>query len=135
MLQPKISKYSKVFTKPVGGFSTKARNVVFGEYGLKAIKGAYVTSNQIEAVRMALSKYMKRKGKIWIRIFPDLPITSRPPSGMGGGKSPIDHWAAVVQKGRIIFEIGGVPRDVAEGAVSVAGSKLPMKIKLVEKQK
>lgn len=133
MLQPKKYKYTKVFDRLPRGVETKTTNVTFGEYGIKAITGGYITSNQIEAVRMVISKYIKRKGKIWIRIFPDLPVTKHAASRMGGGKSPIDKWCAVVKKGRIMFEIAGVSDEVMEGAFNMAKQKLPVKVKLIKK--
>jgi len=134
MLQPKRVRYTKVFTRLPKGVSSKAVNIAFGEYGIKSLENGYITSNQVEAVRMAISKYIKRRGKVWIRVFPDLPVTAKPTSRMGGGKSPIDKWKSVVKKGRIIFEIGGVEEEMVLGAFEIAKHKLPLKVKLVTKQ-
>ncbi|MBN1374449.1 50S ribosomal protein L16 [Candidatus Dojkabacteria bacterium] len=133
MLQPKRYKYAKQFTKRPRGIDVKSTTVVFGDFGLKAMENGYITSNQIESVRMAISRFTKRKGRIWVRIFPDLAITAKPPSRMGGGKSPIDTWTAPVRKGRILFEIGGVDEKTTKGAFDLARHKLPIKVKFVEK--
>ncbi|HOU76175.1 MAG TPA: 50S ribosomal protein L16 [Candidatus Dojkabacteria bacterium] len=133
MLQPKKTQYTKIFTKVPRGVSSTCTDLAFGEYGLKTVENGFVTSNQIEAVRMALSKSIKRKGKVWVRIFPDLPVTKKPTSRMGGGKSPIDKWVTGVKKGKIMFEIGGITDKMAQEAFRVASKKLPVKIKMVSK--
>ena len=134
MLQPKKVRYTKIFNKKIKGKASKAHTVDFGDFGLKSMENAYLSANQIEAFRMAISKYIKRKGKVWIRVFPDMPVTKKPSARMGGGKSAIDHWAAKVKKGRVIAEIGGVQEDVSRKAFRVAANKLPIKVKIVEKR-
>jgi len=134
MLLPKKTKFRKQF-RGRGTMQGKAwvgSKLSFGEYGLKALTGGLLTSRQIEAARKAIMHYTKRSGKLWIRVFPDKPISKKPAeTRMGGGKSPVDHYAAVVKPGRIIFELSGVAREQAEEALRRAGQKLPLKIKLV----
>lgn len=114
------------------GVATRGTLVSFGSFGLKALDPGWITSRQIEAVRVTLSRTMKRDGKIWIRIFPDKPITKKPAeTRMGSGKGSPEFWVAVVKPGRVMFEIGGVPRILAEEAMRLAGHKLPIKTKMV----
>ncbi len=116
----------------VSGNETRGTQVAFGSFGLKVLESGWITSRQIEAVRVTLSRTMKRDGKIWIRIFPDKPITKKPAeTRMGSGKGSPEFWVAVVKPGRIMFEIGGVPLSVAEEALRLASHKLPVKTKMV----
>jgi large subunit ribosomal protein L16 len=108
----------------------------FGDYGIKALEAAWLTSRQIEAARRAITRYARRGGKIWIRVFPDKSVTARAAeTRMGSGKGPVDHWVAVVKPGRILFEIAGVPEDTAKEALRLACAKLPMATKVVGKQR
>lgn len=114
------------------GHSTRGHEIAFGSFGLKTLESAWVTDRQIEAARVALTRYMKREGKVWIRIFPDKPVTSKPAEvRMGKGKGALDHWVAVVRAGRIMFEAEGVPQAIAQEALRLAAQKLPMKTKFV----
>jgi len=107
--------------------SNRGHRVAFGSFGLKATTGGRITNRQIESARIAMTRYMKREGKVWIRIFPDKPITAKPQEvRMGKGKGALDHWVAVVKPGRILFELDGVPREVAEEALRLAAQKLPV---------
>lgn len=127
MLQPKRTKYRKQQKGRNRGLAYKGSTVDFGSFGLKAVTPGRITNRQIEAARIAMTRYMKREGKVWIRIFPDKPITSKPLEvRMGKGKGAVDHWVAVVKPGRIMFEIDGVPRAVAEEALRLAAQKLPV---------
>ncbi|HHJ50446.1 MAG TPA: 50S ribosomal protein L16 [Phaeodactylibacter sp.] len=127
MLQPKRTKYRKQQKGRNRGLAYKGSSVDFGSFGLKAVTPGRITNRQIEAARIAMTRYMKREGKVWIRIFPDKPITSKPLEvRMGKGKGAVDHWVAVVKPGRIMFEIDGVPRAVAEEALRLAAQKLPV---------
>ncbi|GJM32751.1 MAG: 50S ribosomal protein L16 [Saprospiraceae bacterium] len=132
MLQPKRTKYRKQQKGRNKGLAYKGSKVSFGTFGLKTLAGAYITSRQIEAARIAMTRYMKREGKVWIRIFPDKPITAKPQEvRMGKGKGNLDHYVAVVKPGRIMFEIDGVPNDVAVEALRLAAQKLPVLTKTV----
>jgi large subunit ribosomal protein L16 len=134
MLQPKKTKYRKMQKNPQTGKATRGTNVDFGKYALKALEPAWITSRQIEAARRAMTRYIKRGGKIWIRIFPDKPITKKPNEvRMGSGKGNIDHYAAVVKPGRILFEMDGVTPEVAKEALRLARHKLPIKTKIIIK--
>ena len=134
MLQPKKSKYRKMQKNPQTGNATRGTNIDFGRYAIKALEPAWVTSRQIEAARRAMTRYIKRGGKIWIRIFPDKPITKKPNEvRMGSGKGNIDHYAAVVKPGRILFEMDGVTPEVAKEALRLAKHKLPIKTKIIMK--
>ncbi len=127
MLQPKRTKYRKQQKGRNRGLAYKGSSVDFGSFGLKAITPGRITNRQIEAARIAMTRYMKREGKVWIRIFPDKPITAKPQEvRMGKGKGAVDHWVAVVKPGRIMFELDGVPRAVAEEALRLAAQKLPV---------
>lgn len=135
MLQPKKRKYRKDFRGRRRGLSFRGSEISFGDYGLKAQEAAWITSNQIEAGRRVLVRSIKKGGKVWIRIFPDKPITARAAGKrMGGGKGDISAYVAVVKPGRIIYEIGGVPREVALSALSKVSSKLPIKTKVVSRE-
>jgi len=134
MLQPKKTKFRKSMKNPQTGNATRGANVDFGKYAIKALEPAWITSRQIEAARRAMTRYIKRGGKIWIRIFPDKPVTKKPNEvRMGSGKGNLDHYVAVVKPGRILFEMDGVPLDVAKEALRLARHKLPIKTKFVVK--
>ena len=131
MLMPKKTKYRKSFRGRRKGNSKGGNVVTFGDYGLQALETSYVTGRQIEAARITITRTMKRGGKVWINIFPHKPITKKPAEvRMGSGKGAVEYYVAVVKPGRIIFEISGVPEDVAREAMRKAGHKLPMKTKL-----
>jgi large subunit ribosomal protein L16 len=128
MLQPKRTKYRKQFKGRNRGVATRGNKVSFGEYGLKSAEHGRITSRQIEAARRAMSRHIKRGGKIWIRIFPDKPITKKPLEvRQGKGKGNVEYWVALVQPGRMMFEIEGVPEDIARQALKLAADKLSVK--------
>lgn len=128
MLQPKRTKFRKQFKGRNRGVATRGNKVSFGEYGLKSAEHGRITSRQIEAARRAMSRHIKRGGKIWIRIFPDKPITKKPLEvRQGKGKGNVEYWVALVQPGRMMFEIEGVTEDVAREALKLAADKLPVK--------
>jgi large subunit ribosomal protein L16 len=132
MLQPKRTKYRKQQKGRNKGLAQRGSTVDFGTYGLKAITRGRLTSRQIEAARIAMTRYMKREGKVWIRVFPDKPITSKPLEvRMGKGKGALDHYIAPIKPGKIMFEIDGVPRDVAFEALRLAAQKLPVMTRTV----
>jgi len=132
MLMPKKTKYRKSFRGRRKGNSKGGNVVTFGDFGLQAVETSYVTARQIEAARITITRTMKRGGKVWINIFPHKPITKKPAEvRMGSGKGNVEYYVAVVKPGRILFEISGVPEDVAREAMRKAGHKLPMKTKLV----
>ncbi|WGH27327.1 MAG: 50S ribosomal protein L16 [Candidatus Bostrichicola ureolyticus] len=132
MLQPKRTKYNKQQKKPVKGNSTKGTRLSYGDYGIKTLKSSWITASQIEAARIAATRYMKREGKLWINIFPDKPITKKPQEvRMGKGKGNVDHWVANTKRGRILFEISGVSITIAKEALRLASHKLPVKTKFV----
>ncbi len=134
MLQPKRTKYRKMHKGRMKGNAQRGNQIAFGTFALKAIDGGWLTSRQIEASRIALTRFMKREGKVWIRIFPDKPVTSKPAEvRMGKGKGALDHWVAVVHPGRILFEAEGVSVEVAQEALRLAAQKLPLKCKFVVK--
>ena len=131
MLQPKRTKYRKQHKGRNNGLAHKGSKVSFGSFGLKATTQGRITSRQLESARIAMTRYMKREGKVWIRIFPDKPITSKPAEvRMGKGKGALDHWVALVKPGRVMFELDGVPRDVAVEALRLAAQKLPVLTKI-----
>ncbi len=135
MLMPKRVKYRKQQRGRNRGLAHSGNSVAFGEYGLMALEPAWVTSRQIEAARRAITHHIKRGGKVWIRIFPDKPVTSKPAeTRMGSGKGAVDHWVAVVKPGRIMFELGGVQSEVAHEALSLAAQKMPIKCKLIMRE-
>lgn len=135
MLMPKKTRYRKVHRGRLTGKATRGNTISFGEYGLQALEPIWITSRQIEAARRAITRYIRRGGKVWIRIFPDKPITKKPAeTRMGGGKGAPDHWVAVVKPGRILFEVGGVNRDVAEEAMRLASHKLPIRTRFVARE-
>lgn len=132
MLQPKRTKYRKMQKGRIKGDAWKGSSISFGSFGLKTLDPGRITSRQIEAARIAMTRYMKREGKVWIRIFPDKPITSKPLEvRMGKGKGAVDHWVAVVKPGRIMFEMDGVPLEIATEALRLAAQKLPVMTKMV----
>ena len=132
MLQPKRTKHRKQQKGRMKGNSQRGHRLSNGTFGLKSLDSSFVNSRQIEAARIAATRYMKREGSLWIKIFPDKPITKKPLEvRMGKGKGAIDHYAAVVKPGRIMFEIGGVPQDVAKEALRLAAQKLPVRTKFV----
>ena len=134
MLQPKRVKYRNHHRGRRKGVAVAGSTVAFGEYGLKAAEAAWITSRQFEAARRAITRHARRGGKLWIRIFPDKSVTARAAeTRMGSGKGPVDHWVAVVKPGRIMFEIAGVPEEVAREALRLASSKLPMATRIVER--
>jgi len=134
MLQPKRTKFRKQFKGRNRGNAQRGNKVSFGEYGLKSLGTARITARQIEAARRAINRYIKRGGKVWIRIFPDKPITKKPIEvRMGKGKGSVEYWVALVQPGRVMFELEGVEPDVAREAFRLAASKLPCKTEFVER--
>ena len=135
MLQPKKTKYRKVQKGVIKGNAQRGTKVSFGSFGLKTLEASFITSRQIEAARIALTRYMKREGKVWIRIFPDKPITKKPAEvRMGKGKGSLDHWVAIVRPGRIMFEADGVSLEIAKEAMRLAMAKLPVKAKFVVRE-
>lgn len=136
MLMPKRTKYRKPHSLSYEGKATSGNTVVFGEFGLQATEGGYITNNQIEAARIALARYTRRAGQIWIRIFPHLSKTKKPLEvRMGSGKGSPESWVAVVKQGTIMFEIGGVSEEAAREALRLASHKLPVLTKIVVKEK
>jgi len=132
MLQPKRTKYRKQQKGRMKGVSQRGHELSNGMFGIKSIDSSFITARQIEAARVAATRYMKREGQLWIKIFPDKPITKKPLEvRMGKGKGAPEYWAAVVKPGRIMFEIGGVPIDVAKEALRLAAQKLPVKTKFI----
>ncbi len=132
MLQPKRTKFRKMQKGRIRGVAKGGTQLTFGAYGLKALQGKRVTARQIEAARRAITRHMKRSGRVWIRIFPDIPVTEKPTEvRMGKGKGSVEYWCARVQPGRIMFEVDGVPREVAEEALRLAAMKLPVKCRIV----
>lgn len=132
MLQPKKVKHRKAHKGRIRGNAQRGASIAFGSFGLKALEPKWITNRQIEAARQAMTRYMKREGNVWIRIFPDKPITAKPLEvRMGKGKGNLEYWAAVVKPGRIMFEMDGVSREVAEEAMRLAAQKLPIKTKFV----
>jgi large subunit ribosomal protein L16 len=132
MLQPKKTKYRKAQKGRNRGLAQRGSTISFGTFALKSLDSVWITNRQIEAARIAMTRYMKREGKVWIRIFPDKPITKKPNEvRMGKGKGALSHYVAVIKPGRILFEIDGVPRDVAQEALRLAAQKLPVLTKFV----
>ena len=132
MLQPKRVKHRKMHKGRIKGNAKRGATLSFGTFGLKALEPKWITDRQIEAARVALTRHMKREGNVWIRIFPDKPITAKPLEvRMGKGKGAPDHWAAVVKPGRILFEADGVSLQIAKEAMELAAQKLPIKVKFV----
>jgi len=135
MLMPKRVKHRKVQRGRMKGVATRGNKVVHGDYGLQALEPAWITSNQIEAARIAMTRFIKRGGKVWIKIFPDKPVTKKPAeTRMGIGKGSPEYWVAVVKPGRVLFEIAGVSEEVAREALRLAMHKLPIKCKFVARE-
>lgn len=135
MLLPKRVKHRKQHRGRMTGKATRGNKVTYGEYGIQATEPAWITSNQIEAARIAMTRHIKRGGQVWIKIFPDKPVTSKPAeTRMGSGKGSLDHWVAVVKPGRVMFELAGVDEAVAREALRLAANKLPVKCKFVKKE-
>ena len=134
MLMPKRVKRRKQFRGTMAGKALRGNKITNGEYGIVAMEPAWIKSNQIEAARIAMTRYVKRNGKVWIKIFPDKPVTAKPAeTRMGSGKGTLEYWVAVVKPGRVMFEISGVPEETAREALRLAVHKLPLKCKIVSK--
>jgi large subunit ribosomal protein L16 len=134
MLSPKRVKYRKQQRGRMRGKATRGNEITYGDYGLQAMEPSWITGNQIEAARIAMTRYSKRGGKVWIKIFPNKPVTSKPAeTRMGSGKGSPDFWVAVVKPGRVMFEIAGVTEDVAREAIRLAGHKLPCRVKFIKR--
>ncbi len=135
MLLPKRVKYRRVHRGRLKGKATRGNKISYGQYGLVALEAGWIKSNQIEAARIAMTRYIKRGGQVWIKIFPDKPITQKPAeTRMGSGKGSVEYWVAVVKPGRIMFEIAGVDEATAREAIRLATHKLPIKCKFVKKE-
>ena len=135
MLLPKRAKYRKVQRGRMTGAASRGNKVSYGEYGIQALEPGWITGNQIEAARIAMTRYTKRGGQVWIKIFPDKPVTKQPAeTRMGSGKGSPEYWVAVVKPGRIMFEIAGVSEEVAREALRLASHKLPIKTKIVKRE-
>ena len=135
MLLPKRVKYRRVHRGRMKGKAMRGNTIAYGEFGLQAIEPAWITSNQIEAARIAMTRYTKRGGKVWIKIFPDKPVTEKPAeTRMGSGKGSPEYWVAVVKPGRVMFEIAGVSEEVAREALRLASHKLPVKCKIFKRE-
>ena len=135
MLMPKRVKHRKQFRSSMRGKATRGNKISYGDYGIVAMEPGWVKSNQIEAARIAMTRYVKRGGKVWIKIFPDKPVTATPAeTRMGKGKGALEYWVAVVKPGRVMFEISGVPDEVAKEALRLATHKLPIKCKVVSRE-
>ena len=134
MLQPKKTKYRKAHKGRIKGVATSATTLNYGTYGLKALEAERVTARQIEAARVAMTRFMKRAGRVWVRIFPDVPVSKKPAEvRMGKGKGSVEYWACRVKPGRIMFEVDGVEMNDAKKAMTLAAAKLPIKCKFVER--
>ena len=135
MLMPKRVKRRRVHRGRMTGKCTKGNKIAYGDYGLVAMEPGWIKSNQIEAARIAMTRFIKRGGDVWIKVFPDKPVSSKPiGTRMGSGKGAPDFWVAVVKPGRVLFEMAGVPEDIAKEAMRLAGHKLPVKTKFVKKE-
>jgi large subunit ribosomal protein L16 len=134
MLQPKKTKYRKQFKGRIKGSAQDGANLNFGKFGIKALEPERVTARQIEAARRAITRHMKRAGRVWIRIFPDIPVTDKPAEvRMGSGKGAPDHWISRVKPGRVLFEVDGIPEEIAREALRLGGAKLPIKVRFVQR--
>ena len=132
MLQPKKTKYRKQQKGKIKGNAQRGAQIAFGSFAIKSMDEGFITARQIEAARIAVTRYMKREGKVWIRIFPDKPMTSKPAEvRMGKGKGALDHWVAVIRPGRVLFEADGISYDIAKEALRLASQKLPLKTKFI----
>ena len=135
MLMPKRVKYRKQMRGRMKGKASRGTEIAFGEYGLQALEPAWITARQLEAARRAIVRHVRRRGKYWIRVFPDKPVTAKPAeTRMGKGKGSVDHWVAVVKPGRIVVELGGVSEEMAREAMRLASHKLPVKCQFVKRQ-
>ena len=135
MLMPKRAKYRKVQRGRMTGAASRGNKVSYGEFGIQALEPGWITGNQIEAARIAMTRYTKRGGQVWIKIFPDKPVTEKPAeTRMGSGKGSPEYWVAVVKPGRVMFEIAGVPEEVAREALRLASHKLPIRCKFVKRE-
>ena len=135
MLMPKRVKHRKQFRGSMRGKATRGNKITYGEFGIVATEPAWIKSNQIEAARIAMTRYIKRGGKVWIKIFPDKPVTTKPAeTRMGSGKGTLEYWVAVVKPGRVMFGISGVPEEIAREALRLATHKLPVKCKIVSRE-
>ena len=135
MLLPKRVKYRRVQRGRMKGKATRGNFIAYGDYGLQATEPCWLTSNQIEAARVAINRYMKRGGNVWIKVFPDKPVTSKPAeTRMGSGKGSPEYWVAVVKPGRVLFEVAGVSEEVAHEALRLASYKLPCKTKIIARE-
>lgn len=135
MLMPKRVKYRKQFRGRMKGKANSGNKIAHGQYGLVALEPAWITNRQIEAARIAMTRYIRRGGQVWIKIFPDKPVTAKPAeTRMGSGKGSPEYWVAVVKPGRVLFEMAGVPREIAAEAMRLAGHKLPIKTKFIENE-
>lgn len=136
MLAPKKVRHRKMHKGRVRGVATRGSALSFGSFGLQAVENGHMTARQIEAARIAMTRRIKRQGQVWIRVFPDKPVTKKPAeTRMGSGKGGLDHWAARVQTGRVLFELDGVAQNLAQEALELAASKLPFKTRIVERAK
>jgi large subunit ribosomal protein L16 len=134
MLSPKKTKFRKAFKGRIHGVATSGATLNFGSYGLKALTPERITARQIESARRAMTRHIKRSGRVWIRIFPDVPVSSKPAEvRMGSGKGSVEYWACRIHPGRILFEMDGVPEEVAREAMSLAAAKLPLQTKFVKR--
>ena len=134
MLQPKKTKFRRCQKGRIKGFAHRGQELAFGSFGIKSMGTVWLTGRQIEAARIAVTRYMQRQGQVWIRVFPDKPITAKPAeTRMGSGKGSVEYWVAVVKPGRVLFEIAGVPEETAREALRLAMYKLPCKCKIVAK--
>ena len=135
MLQPKRTKYRKMHRGRMKGRAHRGNTLAFGEYGLQALEPAWITDRQIEAARVALTRYIRRGGKVWITVFPDKPVTKKPAeTSQGSGKGNVEYWVAVVKPDRIMFELSGVPEEVAREAMRLAAHKLPIQTRFVKRE-
>ena len=135
MLMPKRVKYRRVHRGRMTGKALRGNKVTYGEFGIQALEPGWITANQIEAARIAMTRYCKRFGKVWIKIFPDKPVTKKPAEvRMGSGKGSPEFWVAVIKPGKVMFELGGVPEETAREALRLAANKLPIKTKFVTKE-
>lgn len=136
MLLPKRVRYRKQHLRKLKGKASRGNRLTFGDYGLQALEGGWITNRQIEAARVAMTRHIRRGGKVWIRIFPDQPVTAKPAeTRMGSGKGAPESWVAPVRPGRILFELAGVPGEVAQEAMRLAANKLPVRTKFIEREK
>lgn len=135
MLMPRKLKHRKVSRGKMAGTASRGVNVDFGQFGIRSLERAWLTARQIEAARRAMTRYIKRGGEVWIRVFPDKPVTQQPAeTGMGGGKGSLDHFVTVVKPGQMLFEMSGVTQDVAREAMRLASHKLPVKTRFITKE-